>query len=487
MQNQSAPMRAAIDIGSNTIHIVVARCTSDDLDIVADEEELVRIGESVTTTGAISAQKRDQALATLCKYKALAEQHGSELVLAVATEAIRQASNASEFLADVQRETGLEVYIINGDVEATLTFYGATYELYREAHPPAQVGVMDLGGGSLELVTAKQKRITWRTSVPIGSGWLHDRYLPADPPSYDDLDVAHTFLRTYFSGMTVKSSPPVLIVTGGSSNSLLRLARAAFGLASNETRLTYDDILRCEGLLNTIPAQVLAERYQQSPQRIRILPAGTLIIQAAMQRLQLSEIRVSSHGIREGALLAYTRYGEQWLHQASQSAKAARAKNGGGSETDHNEEDQDEAFIHFGRHLLRERTHKMLDWRKDVLKHEDIEDVHKMRVASRRLRAVLDAYESLCAPKPFKKAYRQVKDLADMLGKARDTDVLIEHLQQQLEQASSEDQPGIHWLIARLRAYREQHQQKLEAFLQDFDDHAFEHQIKACLSGKEER
>src|SRR6266516_3410498 len=230
MQKQQAPIHAAIDIGSNTVHLVVAHCTPDDLDIIEDEVELVRIGESVTATGEISQQKRQQTIETLSKYKALAEQHGAGQTLVVATEAIRQASNSSEFLEDVERETGLKIHLINGDTEAILTFYGATYEELRQSRPAAASGVMDLGGGSTELVAARNRHITWRTSLPIGSGWLHDRYLLENPPTPDDLAVAHTFSRTYLQGIRIKPQPPMFIVTGGSANSLLLLARQAFRL-----------------------------------------------------------------------------------------------------------------------------------------------------------------------------------------------------------------------------------------------------------------
>ena len=101
MQKQNAPVHAAIDIGSNTIHLVVARCKPDDLDILADELELVRIGESVTATGKISQQKLRATINALCRYKSLAEQHGADKILVVATEAIRQASNSSTFLENV--------------------------------------------------------------------------------------------------------------------------------------------------------------------------------------------------------------------------------------------------------------------------------------------------------------------------------------------------------------------------------------------------
>src|SRR5207248_11138540 len=141
-------------------------------------------------------------------YKQLAEQHEAKEILVVATEAIRQASNSREFLDAVQRETGLHIYLVSGDVEATLTFYGATYEAYKQPGAPAQLGVMDLGGGSTELVVAKNMRISWRTSIPVGSGWLHDRYLCSNPPTLDDLAVAETFLRTYLQGLRIKERSP---------------------------------------------------------------------------------------------------------------------------------------------------------------------------------------------------------------------------------------------------------------------------------------
>ena len=313
MQAQFSSTSAAIDIGSNTIHVVVARCAPKTLDILADEVELVRIGESVTATGAISQEKLDATLTTLRNYKALAEQHNATPIFVVATEAIRQASNSKDFIETIHRELGLEVQLIAGTVEATLTFLGATYERNQEPHAPAQLGVMDLGGGSTEVITAKHEHITWRTSVPVGSGWLHDRYLPSDPPTRDELNTAYTFLTTYFEGMQIKHTPPSLIVTGGSANSLLALARNAFQLADDEQRLTREDIVRCEGLLQALTAEEIAQRYQQPVGRARILSAGALIIRAMMARLHLNEIFVSPHGIREGVLLAYARYGEQWL------------------------------------------------------------------------------------------------------------------------------------------------------------------------------
>ena len=320
MRKQEAPVCAAIDIGSNTIHLVVARCKPDDLEIFEDQVEMVRIGESVTANGEISTQKLQDLLATLRAYKALAKQHKAKRVLVVATEAIRKASNSADFLEQVQRKTGLQVNIISGTTEATLTFYGATYEESKEAGTPAVLGVMDLGGGSTELVSAKNMRIVWRTSIPIGSGWLHDRYLPSNPPTGDELAVAETFLQTYLQGMRLKNAPARLIVTGGSANSLLYLAQAAHRLDKDRHRLTYDELLRCEGLLSALPAEEIYERYGQPTSRALVLPAGALIMREVMQRLNLQEIAISPHGIREGALLAYARYGEHWLERVNEES-----------------------------------------------------------------------------------------------------------------------------------------------------------------------
>ena len=482
MQAQFSSTSAAIDIGSNTIHIVVARCAPKTLDILADEVELVRIGESVTATGAISQEKRDAALATLRNYKAIAEQHNATPIFVVATEAIRQASNSSDFIETIRRELDLEVQLIAGTVEATLTFLAETYERSQKPHAPAQLGVMDLGGGSTEVITAKHEHITWRTSVPVGSGWLHDRYLPSDPPTRDEVNTAYTFLTTYFEGMQIKRTPPSLIMTGGSANSLLALAHNAFQLADNEQRLTREDIVRCEGLLQALSAEEIAQRYQQPVGRARILSAGALIIRAMMERLHLNEIFVSPHGIREGVLLAYARYGEQWLQQvdtptASEGDQDARV---------YAKEDKlHETFAHSGRRLLLDRTEKLLEWRDDVLKHDDIEAVHKMRVASRRLRATLDAYEAICAPQPFKEVYKETKKIADILGNARDTDVMIQNLQVQMQHSSVEEQVGIQWLIDRLQEYREKHQRALETFFKKFNEQAFKQKLEACLSREE--
>nr|HET6905105.1 CHAD domain-containing protein [Ktedonobacteraceae bacterium] len=482
MRKQEAPVYAAIDIGSNTIHLVVARCKPDDLEILEDQVEMVRIGESVTANGEISAQKLQDSLATLRAYKALAKKHKAKRVLVVATEAIRKASNSADFLEQVQRKTGLQVNVISGTTEATLTFYGATYEESKEAGTSAVLGVMDLGGGSTELVSAKNMRIVWRTSIPIGSGWLHDRYLLSNPPTGDELAVAETFLRTYLQGMRLKNAPARLIVTGGSANSLLYLAQAAHRLDKDRHRLTYDELVRCEGLVSALPAEEIHERYGQPTSRALVLPAGALIMREVMQRLHLQEIAISPHGIREGALLAYARYGEQWLERVNEeSASTQQAATQVVKDGAIHGVMVDEPFIEAGRQMLRERAEKLFEWHDEVLQDEDVEAVHKMRVATRRLRATLDAFETCSRPRQFKKVYRRIKEMADILGSARDTDVMLQGLRDTREHVVSEEKAGVQWLIDRLGTYREQRQEALEDFFRSLDEDELRREIEACI------
>jgi exopolyphosphatase/pppGpp-phosphohydrolase len=473
MQQQVSANRAAIDIGSNTIEVLIARCSLDNLEIIEHQSTMARLGESVDSEKEISRDKFKNALDAVRKYQKLAKEHGAEQILAFATEALREARNSQDFIETVKRETAIEVQLISGYAEAVLEYYGATYS----SGTPLDAGVLDVGGGSTEIVTAKDKRITWLTSVPIGSGTIHDRYLPSDPPTHEEMEAAHSYLVSQLQMIHIPVSPPALIVTGSSASSLLKLVRYAFKLDEQSDQLTFEDLSLCKGLLCALKAEEIAKRFEQSLERARILAAGALIIQAMMQYLHINEIRVSSQGVREGALLAYTRYGEHWLEEVNSIA----SKRGTSQDDQDTQDVRQQPFAEFGRDLLPKYAKKFLKWPDDVRKQEDSEAVHKMRVASRRLRAALDAFEPCADPKLFKKINRRVKKLADGLGTVRDTDVMISGLSSYMQEMASEEQAGVQWLIDRLKIYHQQEQQALDTELQKLDEDALHQQIDNCI------
>jgi exopolyphosphatase/pppGpp-phosphohydrolase len=464
MKQQASTIRAAIDIGSNTIEVLIARCLPDNLEIMEHQTTMARLGESVDERGEISRDKFKMALDAVRKYQKLAKNRGAEEILAIATEALREARNSQDFIEAVKRETGIEVQLISGFAEAVLDYYGTTYS----SGTPTDAGVLDVGGGSTEIVTAKNRRITWLASVPIGSGEIHDRYLPSDPPTREEIEAARSYLASQLQMLHIQQVPPALIVTGSSASSLLKLARRAYKLDEQSDRMTFEDLALCEGLLCALPAKEIAKRFEQNLERALVLPAGGLIIQAVMQCLHLNEIHVSSHGVREGALLACTRYGEHWLEEINSIASKR-----GTSQDDQNWQDkQQQPFAEFGRDILPNSAKKFLKWPDDIGKQEDIEAVHEMRVASRRLRATLDAFETCADSKLFKKINSRVKKLADSLGTVRDTDVMISGLSSSMQEMAKEEQVGVQWLIDRLHNYHQLEKHALDTELQALDEDA---------------
>jgi exopolyphosphatase/pppGpp-phosphohydrolase len=158
------------------------------------------------------------ALDAVRKYQRLAKNRGAEEIVAIATEALREARNSQDFIEAVKRESVIEVQLISGYAEAVLDFLGTTYS----HNTTSDVGVLDVGGGSTEIVTAKNRSITWLTSIPIGSGAIHDRYLPSDPPKHEEMEAARSYLSSQLQMLPISEPPSALIVTGSSASSLLK-------------------------------------------------------------------------------------------------------------------------------------------------------------------------------------------------------------------------------------------------------------------------
>ncbi len=338
---------------------------------------------------------------------------------------------------------------------------------------------MDVGGGSSELIFTQHERITWLTSLPLGSGGLHDRYLYSDPSTTKEIKGAKRAVQEYLETLPIPALAGTLVATGSSAKTLLQLAQEALKVRLRKKRLTRNDLHACLGLLTGLPAQEVAERYGMKIERARVLPAGALLLLRFMHFLGVEELQISARGIREGVLLAYERFGEAWLTHPEVNIVDERAKVA--PEYEREKTPHQKEFAESGREELQKRAKTFVEWIGPVLQNEDIESVHKMRVASRRLRATLDAYEVACEPKLFKEVYRQVKEAADLLGNARDTDVMLHNLETILETSPGDEQAGIRWFMRRLREYRERRQRKLDIFLKKFDADAFVRRVVACI------
>jgi exopolyphosphatase / guanosine-5'-triphosphate,3'-diphosphate pyrophosphatase len=283
--------RACIDIGSNTTRLLVAECAEDRLMAVHQARAFTRIGRGLEPDGSISAAKIAEVAEVVSQQLKVARALGAEQVRAVATAAIRHAANGAVLAEAIEQRCGIAVEILSGDAEARLAFLGAARTL---GHAPAgELGVVDVGGGSSELVVGTvPDAVRWSASFAVGSGDLADRWFHSDPPSADELAAAQAEVRGVLNGIDVPR-PAEAVAVGGSATSLHRLAGPVLG---------HDAFTRTLGLLTGEPAADIARRFSLDLDRVRLLPAGIVILQAASELFGCT-LQIGSGGVREGVLL----------------------------------------------------------------------------------------------------------------------------------------------------------------------------------------
>jgi exopolyphosphatase/guanosine-5'-triphosphate,3'-diphosphate pyrophosphatase len=284
--------RACIDIGSNTTRLLVAETEPGRLLEVHQERAFTRIGAELRHCGEIGPAKIAEVAQVVCAQLEQARAMGAEEVWAVATAAIRRARNGDALIAGLRDRCGLEVRVLSGEEEARLAFLGASSTL--DHQPTGRLGVADVGGGSSELVVgdADQQGPMFAVSLPFGSGDLADGCLHSDPPTVAELAGARGWVEQELAGLTVPS-PAEAVAVGGSATSLRRLAGPVLDLPAFERALS---------LLGAEAAGELARRFALDRERVRLLPAGLLILQGIAQ-LFGTPLQVGRGGVREGVLL----------------------------------------------------------------------------------------------------------------------------------------------------------------------------------------
>lgn len=302
----------AIDVGSNTIHLAVVVVVADgSLRYLADETELVRLGQDVSASGSITPERMDRAVAVVAGQARRSAVCGAETTLGIATEGVRAASNGDELIRRVERECGLRLRLISGEQEAALTYWGATWPW---ASSTERQAALDLGGGSLEIVVGEARRIVWRVSLPLGSGAVYARRIHSDPPTSAEL--AEVDGEAAATLATV--APPLpfarVVACGGTATTLLRLAEIGplDGFSSGDETLSLRMLDAAIAYMRRQPAAQLQAVTGIEEARLRLIGPGAVVLRAAARRLGASALSVSRAGIREGAALAYAHAGESW-------------------------------------------------------------------------------------------------------------------------------------------------------------------------------
>lgn len=285
-------MRAAcIDIGSNTTRLLVADRVGRGLVEIHQERAFTRIGSGMARSGVIGDEKIREVVAVVLGQIAVARDHGAQELRGVATAAIRIAANGAELVRAIAEQTGLAVEVLSGEEEARLAFLGAAATLPQV--PDGQLGVVDVGGGSSELVVGRvPDRVGWWASIALGSGALTERCLASDPPAPAELAEARAEIAAALAELA-PPRPEIAVAVGGSATSLGRVAGPV---------LDPEAVARSLALLVSEPAGAVAASFMIDPQRARLLPAGLLILEATAELLGAA-LTIGRGGIREGVLL----------------------------------------------------------------------------------------------------------------------------------------------------------------------------------------
>ncbi len=297
---------ATIDIGTNTFHILVASISKGKFDILHKEKRSVKIGQGGISKGIITEAAQKRALDTLIYFKEIIDKYNVSQVFATATSAIRSASNGKELTAKIKSETGIEVRIISGDLEAQF--------IYNGVKKAVDIGenisvIMDVGGGSVEFVICDAHQIFWKKSFEIGGQRLLDLYDYHDPISSNQITDLQQYIASNLEELTAacqKYKPKTLIGSSGSFDTLISIYEAKENLQhdSNQTEFSLS-LPTFNNIYKELIRKNRAERLKINgmvEMRVDMIVVAFVLVKFVIDSNDLQRIKVSSLSLKEGVL-----------------------------------------------------------------------------------------------------------------------------------------------------------------------------------------
>jgi exopolyphosphatase/guanosine-5'-triphosphate,3'-diphosphate pyrophosphatase len=336
-----APVFAVIDVGSNSVRLLVARELTGAAFEVMDEERFdARIGEG-QESGVLSDAGIERGLRALSIMAEVARSYAPAHIVAVGTEALRRAPNAATFIAEARRRTGLTVRVLSGYEEARAGYLGVINSTtLRNGY------LLDIGGGSLELMRVEDRKLAAVTSAPLGAIYATERYFRTDPPSRRDVRALRKAVRQQFK---VNEPLPDLYGAGGSVRNLARMVRARRQYPLRRLHgfaMGRPEISRLTRSLVTASADDRRKLAGISQNRIDILPAAAVVIDEVMNITGATQLIVSGQGLREGVLWEELRGGGSILDDV-RSASIAGLVSANGADPEEGERTARTAAILF--------------------------------------------------------------------------------------------------------------------------------------------
>jgi exopolyphosphatase / guanosine-5'-triphosphate,3'-diphosphate pyrophosphatase len=293
---------AAIDIGTNTILLLIAEVAEGRLKPLFEKETIVRLGEGLQKNGVLSKEAMERGLQTLSRYLEQCQTMGAQKIFAVGTSALRDAENSNEFLKMAKEELDLFIEIISGEEEAQLSFLAVARDLKGSEKA---ILVIDVGGGSTEFILGKTERITEWASFPLGSVRFTENFLLSDPVQEEEWGKMEKEILKWLVRIPHPQEPFSMVAVGGTATTLASVEQ---GLNEFIPKKIHHFVLKKEGLrkqMDLYRSRSIEERRKipgLPPARADVILAGSAILYMAMEELKCPSVLISCHGIRYGLL-----------------------------------------------------------------------------------------------------------------------------------------------------------------------------------------
>jgi exopolyphosphatase/guanosine-5'-triphosphate,3'-diphosphate pyrophosphatase len=298
---------AVIDIGSNSGRLVVFRRDSlHHLEVLDDARASLRLAREIPE-GILSRRAMDRTLRVLHDFMDIARAAHAAPVLAVATSAVRESSNAGEFVAEVRAEIGLDLEVIDGEAEARYAFLGAVHSL-----PVSHGMLLEVGGGSVEMTRFRDRKLVQCWSFPLGALRMSDHFLLEDPPDASAVEALEEHVEDLLrqAGVPTLESDEVLIGTGGTIRNLAKIDRRRQTYPIRRLHgyeLSYDNLNEVVELLVERPAGRRARVPGLNADRTDSITGGAVVVREIATSLGAESLVVSGQGLREGLVI-------EWAH-----------------------------------------------------------------------------------------------------------------------------------------------------------------------------
>lgn len=293
---------ASIDIGTNTILLLIAEVEGGILKPLLERETIVRLGEGVQKNGVLSEGAMAKGIQTLIQYLKECETMRVQKVFAVGTSVLREAENSAQFLHRVKEKFDLSIEIISGEEEARFSFLAIVKD---SKEFEKSILVIDVGGGSTEFIWGKGDQIDQWVSLPVGSVRFTELFLLSDPVDKDEWEEMRREVLRQFEKIPNPRQPFVMVAVGGTATTLASVEQ---GLKEFVPQKIHHFILRKKALENQLllfRAKTLDERRKirgLPPARADVILTGGTILYLAMEKLACPSVLISCHGVRHGLL-----------------------------------------------------------------------------------------------------------------------------------------------------------------------------------------